>query len=214
MYWKTTIFALGLTLGLAAPQAFKSVQAGQSGRIQDDDARATRERNRQTAERRLARNVETLRQLQGCWLLSEFRSPTLLQEGRQEIAYLMVAEEFMALEIHMGYFDEKGDEEEAYLQSGIYRINFNTYGDMITKLLIGTLDVGVGKAVPRQPGLTSVFEVELGEGRLTMTAEDTTRFIWTKVKTGALTNRLYEELDWLARDSADAKPVEAGNKSE
>jgi hypothetical protein len=202
MYWKSTIFALGLAIGLVAPRGASTQESDPLDPTQSDVERAAREKNERAEERRLTRNVQTLRDMQGGWLLSELRSTVLQEAGRQDIAYLVVAGEFMAFEIHMGYFDQRGNEEESYLQSGIYRLNFNVYGDMIAKLLIGTLDLGFGTTSPRVPGMTSVYAVEVGEGRLVMTAEDGTRFAWTKLKSGKLTQRLYEELDWLKSDGA------------
>lgn len=198
MYWKSTIFALGLAFGLAVPRAASPQGPSAEEPTQSDEQRAARDKDARTEERRLKRNVQTLRDMQGGWLLSELRSTALQEAGRQDIAYLVVAGEFMSFEIHMGYFDPRGNEEESYLQSGIYRLNFNVYGDLIAKLLIGTLDLGFGTTSPRVPGMTSVYSVEVAEGRLVMTADDGTRFTWTKLKTGKLTQRLYEDLEWLA----------------
>lgn len=212
MYWKSTIFALGLTLGLTVPREAAQESPDSARRTQSEQERAAREKAARAEERRLKRNVQSLRDMQGGWLLSELRSTALQEAGRQDIAYLVVAGEFMAFEIHMGYFDERGNEEESYLQSGIYRLNFNVYGDLIAKLLIGTLDLGFGTSSPRVPGMTSVYSIEVGEGRLVMTAEDGTRFTWTKLKTGKLTQRLYEDLEWLASgDGTSSQPAEAAS---
>ncbi len=207
MYWKTTIFTLGLAAGLTlhgvAPSGSSSQDQGAEPESKQDKALAKRQAS---AEQRLSRNVETLRQMQGGWFLSELRSSLLEQDGRQDVAYMVVAEEFMALEIHMGYFNDQGQEEGSLLQSGLYRLNFNVYSDLIATVLIGTIDLGEGQALPRDPGIASTYEVEVGEGILTMTSEDGSRFVWTKLATGPLTNRLYEELDWLAREP-DEEPA-------
>ncbi|MCB9914518.1 MAG: hypothetical protein H6828_05140 [Planctomycetes bacterium] len=186
MYWKSTVFALGLAAGLALARA-------QDADAPDDPAA----RRHAQVEARLARNVDDLRRMQGAWILQDLRAVRLPEAGRDHAAYLLVQGEFMALELHMGYFDDEGKERESYLQSGIYRLNFNDEGKLLAKLLIGTLDLGVGQALPRQPGMTSVFELGLAGGALTMTSEESTRFTWARLGTGELTRRLYADLDWL-----------------
>ncbi|HIG12194.1 MAG: hypothetical protein ABGY71_13605 [bacterium] len=202
MYWKSTLFALGLATGLWI----------QTGGDPSQAERQARERDREAAEERLSRNVETLRRMQGGWQLSELRSASVQDAGRQDVAFMVIAEEFMALEIHMGYFGLGGKEEESYLQSGTYRLNFNVFGDLVATLLIGTLDLGGGLTAPRRPGMVAIYEVEVREGRLTMTAEDSSRFIWTKLQTGPLTGRLFEELEWL--QPAELEEKKAGPDSD
>ena len=197
MLGKTTTLSLGIALGLSmAPllQDAAPVPQEQDEPGEDEDL-SVLERNALLEEARLSRSVESLRQMQGAWALSELRSTTLTEAGRQDVAFMVVAEEFMALELHMGYFDAQGKEEESFLQSGTYRLNFNVYGDLIAKLLIGTLDLGVGQAMPRTPGMIVIYELEIEPGKLTMTSEDGTRFVWTRLRTNKLTDRLYKKLD-------------------
>jgi len=167
--------------------------------------------------------VQKLRRLQGAWQLVEYRSATLVDAGRQDACYLTVAQEFLTIEVHMGYFDEQGREEGSYMQTGTYRLNFDKFGKLLATCLIGSIDDGTGLTKPQQPGQVSVYEVSFVDESLILYGEDTSRFTFERVATGPLTKLLYEETDWLpgrtppaTEDDAveDGVPVEASAPSE
>ena len=205
--------ALCGTLALAAAQAPARPTAQdpvEDGASRPTQAERIKRRQEELAQAVRRGAVEKLRRMQGAWQLIDYRSATLVDAGRQEVCYLTVAHEFLTIELHMGYFDEQGREEASYIQTGTYRLNFDPFGKLLATCLIGTIDDGTGLTKPREPGLVSVYEVSYVDGALVLYAEDTSRFTFERVATGALTRLLYEETDWLpGRTPSEAEPVEA-----
>ena len=164
------------------------------------------------AERRKAQ-VERIQQRQ-----EEYRSATLVDAGRQDACYLTVAHEFLTIEVHMAYFDEQGREEGSYMQTGTYRLNFDKFGKLLATLLIGSIDDGTGLTKPQPPGQVSVYEVSFVDDALILHGEDTSRFTFERVATGALTRLLYEETEWLPGhapvEPEDGEPVEASSPAD
>jgi len=197
MGWKLVAIALGgaLTASLLFPQGSADRQRGQDPE-QEKIERLKKEQADRDAHR-LAGNVETLRRMQGGWQMVELRAPDLPDAGRDDAAFMLVSSEFLAIEIHTAYFDEAGEELESFFQTGIYRLNFNVYGDLTATVLIGSVDSGEGLTVPQIPGRISVYAVEVKEGSLILTAEDGTRFTFERMATGQLTLRVFEDTSWL-----------------
>lgn len=207
MTWKLLTAVLFAVLATTLPPA---------GGTQDRPPEGGRDRrvtsDKSAAAKRLARNVETLRAMQGGWQLMELRSPELPDPGRQDVGYMIVSDEFASIEVHFAYFDESHEEVGSFIQTGIYRLNFNIYGDLVAKLLIGSMDVGPPLTLPREPGTISVYDARVTGNRVTLNTEDGTRLIFERMKAGSLTHRLYEDTEWLPR-AAEAS-VEIGEKAE
>jgi|GEM_PF-2468120 len=223
MTLSTTSAALGLLLAGALLGLRSSATAGDAPAQDEGEALTAEERRQQQIERlaqkneeqRLARrnrNVETLRRMQGTWQLVGFDSSQLREAGRQDVAFLMVAGEFMSIEIHMGYFEDGKGMLARMMQTGTYRLNFNADSELLAQTLIGSLDKGNGFAEFRLPGEVWKYDVDIRGSTLLMISEDSSRFTFERVRTGALTELVYEELDWLpgtARRAAQREAVEA-----
>lgn len=210
MRWKLIAVALGAALAasLLFPPGVSGQEGGQNSEQEKRDA--LRKKQADLDAHRLDGNIETLRQMQGGWLLSEFRSVDLPDAGRDDVAFMVVSSEFLAIEIHMAYFDGAGDVEESYIQTGIYRLNFNIYGDLTATLLIGSGDTPWGLTMPQPPGRISVFKVKVERETLTLSSEDGTRFTFHRMATGQMTLRVFEETDWLPKAKQPESAVEAG----
>jgi hypothetical protein len=200
-----------LLFGLAA------VLVAQEGPTPAEERRAAQisklevAREKARLERR-ASNVRTLRQMQGAWQLIGFAAPELPDSGRQSIGYLLVSDEFLSLEVHMAYFDEAGKELSSFIQTGTYRLNFNTYSDLIATCLIGSIDDGSGLTQAQDPGVLSVYTTDVQDGTLRFTEEDGSRLTFERVARGALTDRLYEKTDWLPGANLRAPKQEQKSK--
>ena len=190
------------------PSTAEKRRADQIERL--DKARLEAERQRADA------SVATLRRLQGAWQLTEYTSMSFHDLGRQEVAFLLVGGEFLTIEVHMGFFDDEGTMDAWLVQTGTYRLNFNQHGELMALRLIGSMDDGQGYSAPQTPGEISVYKVEISNGVLTLINEESSRFRFEPVATGVLTERLYEEIDWLpgsegraARETARAIEAQA-----
>jgi len=161
----------------------------QMERIAGEQARARAERD--------ARLVNLLRGMQGGWQLVDFRSPQLVDAGRQEVGYMLVSDEFLSIEIHMAYFDPAMQEGDSYIQTGTYRLNFNSQEELTAMLLIGTRKSEEGYVIPTFPGGVTTYDVLFDKGSLVLTLEDSTRLTFERLGTGALTELVYREVDWL-----------------
>jgi hypothetical protein len=211
--------ALSLCLVLAIGQAqdqpltAQERRAAQIERIEREQAAARAERD--------ARCVEALRQMQGAWQLVEYRSAVLHDAGRQEVGFVLVSGEFLSIEIHMAYFGQTGEELQSFIQTGTYRLNFTPRSDLTAMLLIGTNKSPEGYTIPTVPGTVKVYDIDFLDGAMVLTSEDSSRFRFEPVATGALTELLYSEVDWLPgeqsrleRSAAEAsaqKQVEDGS---
>jgi hypothetical protein len=189
----------GLHVSSAAPQP--SLEPGQE--LSDAEQRRAEQlerlenKNEEQRAARRARNVDTLRAMQGGWQLIDYTSTIMPDPGRQDIAFVVVGGEFLTIEIHMGYFDENDTLRSRLHQTGSYRLNFNEESDLLAQLLIGTMDVGDGFTDFQIPGVVSIYEADVHGDVLTLISEDYSRFKFERIKTGALTELLYEEVDWL-----------------
>ncbi len=161
----------------------------QMERIASEQARARAERD--------ARLVNILRGMQGGWQLVDFRSPQLVDPGRQQVGYMLVSDEFLSIEIHMAYFDSAMQEEDSYIQTGTYRLNFNPQEELTAMLLIGTRKSEEGYVIPTFPGGVTAYDVMFEKVALVLTLEDSTRLTFERMGTGPLTDLLYREVDWL-----------------
>jgi hypothetical protein len=186
--WKLLVCVLFTVLAATLIPA-----SGQDGGPPEGGPDRRLDSDKTAAERRRERNVETLRGMQGAWQLVELRVAGLHDAGRQDAGFLLVSSEFASLELHMAYFDEGGYEDGSHLETGTYRLNFNIYGDLVAKLLIGSIDDGSGRTVPREPGQLSVYEVRTVGREMTMQNEEGTRFVFEKMATGALKKLIEEE---------------------
>ncbi len=147
--------------------------------------------------KRLASNVQTLREMQGTWQMMDYIAPDLTDEGKQSAGFVIVAGEFLSIEVHMGHFDEDGFEVSSFIQTGTYRLNFNAFSELMATCLIGSIDDGSGMTVPQYPGNISVYAIKLAGNVMQFLAEDGAKMTLERVGTGRLTDLVYEEIDWL-----------------
>lgn len=167
--------------------------------------------NEKTRKERAARSVARLREMQGAWQLVEHSSSSLPNPGRRDLAYLLVSGEFFSIEMHMAYFDETDQMKGRLLQTGTYRLNFGSKGNLMAQIMIGSIDEGDGYSEFRVPGYVSVYDVDVTGGVLSLISEDASRFRFERVGSGVLTELLYEETDWLpgAKRRAEREAIRA-----
>lgn len=172
--------AATLALLLALPFGARPQDSGREAREraedQAQDAKATSEQMR-------ARNARVLKAMQGGWMLVELEVPDLEEFERQQKAVLLVADEFLSIELHLGYYRDRLGMIEGYFQSGTHRIRFDSTGRLETTLLIGA-STAAGEGIEfEEPGSVRLFEVKATEDRLELLREDGARFEFSKMRT-------------------------------
>lgn len=211
MTWKllTALFLAALAATLLSADGVQDRTpeiGGRDRRLASDKA---------TAARRQAQDIDTLREMQGGWQLIELRVPDLPDLGRQDVGYMVVASEFASIEVHTARFDDDGEEQDSFIQTGIYRLNFDIYGQLLATLLIGSVDGGLELTVPREPGAVSAYEARVVGDVLTLATDDGARLTFERVASGRLTHLLYEDTEWLPRATeAAVSEVESSKAGE
>lgn len=157
-----------LTLGLAlTPRAQDSGQPESSGKGARD-ARASQ-----------------LASMQGAWRLKKLESPTLQSDLRQEVAYCLIVEDFLSIELHLGWTDPNGaNVERKDFQSGTHRFELDARGRMVTSTLIGAFVSREEKLEFEQPGKARTYQVSVTGPAMTWKREDGTRFEFERLSEG------------------------------
>lgn len=128
---------------------------------------------------------ETLAAMQGAWLLVDIDLPDAYVGERQEIAYMVVSQEFMTIEFHMAYYeDEQAITTETYFQSGTYRLSPDDRGFLHTSTLIGSVLDPEGRLVFEPPGTERYYRVETTKKTIKMRRfPDNARFEFERLAT-------------------------------
>lgn len=144
-----------------------------------------------------------LAQMQGGWQLVGMHLPDAMTASRQEVAFLLVAQEFMSIEIHMGFFDEGQRMEESYFQSGTYRLSPDERGYMIAMTLIGAVFDERERLVFEPPGLRRRYVPTIEGDQLKLVRHpDGARFLFERMRTEV-------EFDFYGRP-LEKQPAPAG----
>jgi hypothetical protein len=199
----------GGTLALSTAQVVDGSGPDRADRLRQDKLERIEERQEELRQARRNGSIEQLRRMQGAWQLVELRSSVLVDAGRHDACLVTVAQEFLTIELHAAYFDDQGNEEWSFIQTGTYRLNFDRQGKLLATLLIGSMDDGEGLTLPREPGEVSVYEVRFDRDSLVLLSDDASRFTFDRIATGALTRLLYEDTEWLPGREPLAAPVDA-----
>jgi len=119
--------------------------------------------------------------MQGGWRLASVRLPGWDRLHRQETAFLLVAQEFMSIEMHLGYFVEE-DMTEGYFQSGTYRLRLDQRGRMQAMTLIGAYADEEDGLEYASPGETRDFQVSFRGNELVLRGEnDRSELVFTRL---------------------------------
>ena len=120
--------------------------------------------------------TEVQEQILGCWRLAELDSADLPPLGRSQAGYLLVTEDFLAIEIHVAWVDESGELDDDDFQSGIHEYRFDRFGRLLTSSLIGGLigedETGFYGLQFEKPGYERRFEVQVAGPTLILTRSD------------------------------------------
>ena len=128
-----------------------------------------------------------LEQLQGGWVLREMDAPDLVENGRQEKAFMVIGGTFLAIELQLAWDVRDGDEWiDGYFQSGVSRIWFERSTVLVAKGLIGvTTDEDYGLEL-EPPGKERRYRVRFyGKNELELAREDGPVFTFKRLQNGS-----------------------------
>lgn len=114
----------------------------------------------------------SVEQILGAWRLVEFESPTIKKEKRQEVGYLLVTDQFLSFEFHMGWLDDSGRRAGSTFFSGTHE--YEMRGDSVLALtsLIGTtVDPNGSEPVFEPTGRKREYKVKFDGARLVLMRE-------------------------------------------
>lgn len=102
--------------------------------------------------------------MQGVWRIEKQEWNGKVWAGRDTAGFALIDEGHMAIELHLRVYFNTGinSGDEMLLQTGIYRYDFNDFGELETHALIGSNNVDDTPAVTAtRPGQISRFRVRL-----------------------------------------------------
>jgi hypothetical protein len=168
-----TLLALALSLAFAVPAPQQEEEP--LGRVPPPITKRT------------AADFEKLIQkMQGAWQLIELRAPAGNSVSRMEVGYLLVSQDFMSVEFHMGFFDQQpGQMSESFFQSGTYRLRPDARGYFLTQTLIGSFFDEEERLIFEPPGVRRRYAAEVVGDRLVLIRiADATRFTFERLRSG------------------------------
>ncbi len=125
------------------------------------------ERPKPTAKRSVSMD-----QLLGAWHLTDFESPTMRRERRQEAGYLLIAPDFLSFECHFGWNDAFGAREARVFFTGTHSYVLRADGVLELSALIGTtIDPNGSSPVFEPPGRKREYKVKLDGPKLVLSRE-------------------------------------------
>ena len=145
------------------------VGAGQRGGAQDDQTPQNRDLwpwNKSTQKD----NKQLLADMQGAWQLTAFEDPKVPAEDRQEVGYALVVDEFMSIELHMGWTPDR-QPPFVMLHTGTYQIFLGPGHTMELTTLIGTFTNRLRSRAER-PGVKREYDVRVSQRELTLSRSD------------------------------------------
>lgn len=79
-----------------------------------------------------------LREILGAWRLVEFDAPNLRPQKRVQVGYLLIADDFLSFECHIGWNDGDGSREATTFFTGTHEYDLRDDGVLEMSQIIGT----------------------------------------------------------------------------
>lgn len=108
----------------------------------------------------------------GTWKLTSFETTNLKREKRQEVGYLLVGDEFLSFECHIGWMDDSGGSEASTFFSGTHSYELRNDSVLVMTSLIGTtMDPNGTTPVFEPVGRKREYKVKFNGARLVLLRE-------------------------------------------
>ncbi len=123
--------------------------------------------------------------LMGCWRLVDIEDAEFPADGRSQVGYLLIGQDFLALEMHVAWDDEQGEMVDNDFQSGIHEYRLESTGVLVTSALIGSF---LEEYAPKSkldlewedPGTLRKFQLNLAGNFLSLEREDGSRLSFSR----------------------------------
>ncbi|MCY2959271.1 MAG: hypothetical protein NTY35_03820 [Planctomycetota bacterium] len=144
----------------------------------------------------------SVEQILGAWRLTDFESPTIRREKRDEVGYLLVTDSFLSFECHMGWLDDAGRRQGSTFFSGTHEYELRADSVLVMTQLIGaTVDPNGSTPVFEPTGRKRGYKVKFDGAKLVLTREsDGQTFKFERLGPSG------GGLDFYGRRKAPAKP--------
>jgi len=108
----------------------------------------------------------------GTWRLIRFESLTMKREKRQENGYLLINDEFLSFECHIGWLKDSGARDASTFFSGTHSYKLRSDGVLeLTQLIGSTVDPTSSNPVFEPPGRKREYKLSFNTATLTLTRE-------------------------------------------
>jgi hypothetical protein len=153
-----------------------------------------------------------VKQLVGCWRLVDIDDAEFPPEGRTQVGYLLIGEEFLALEIHVVWDTEQGVMVDDDFQSGVHEYQIDPAGVLTTTALIGGFleeQDGDLDLEWEDPGTMRRFQTRLAGNFLTLQRADGSRLSFSRQPA-----RHAKKKDLFGRETEEPKEPEGEGKKD
>ncbi len=113
--------------------------------------------------------IVSIKELLGAWRLTEFETLSLKRDSRHEVGVLLIAEDFLSFECHIGWLTDSGARESATFFSGTHTYKLREDGVLELTSLIGTtIDPNGSSPVFEPVGRRREYKVKFNLTRLVL----------------------------------------------
>jgi hypothetical protein len=153
--------------------------------------------------------------MQGVWHLTEYKTTKLPADGRSEAGYLMVAGNFLSIELHIGWMSEDGVRyNRKDFQTGMHRFEVDQTGRMETSTIIGCFQTLGYQLGFEPPGTKRTYRVEAIGDQMTLYNDDGSKLSFERLPETRAKRDVYGRIipDKKTDDATKAKSTK-GEKS-
>jgi hypothetical protein len=116
--------------------------------------------------------IPAVEEIVGTWRLTRFESQTMKRDKRHETGYLLINDEFLSFECHIGWLKDSGARDASTFFSGTHRYRLRSDGVLELTQLIGcTVDPNSSNPVFEPPGRKREYRLSFSAASLILARE-------------------------------------------
>ena len=127
--------------------------------------------------------AELAASIQGAWSLFDLRGPDIPEAGRNMQGFLLVADTYLALEVHLDWVSKQEGLLDELFQSGIHHFTLDGLRIILSSMIGAyTSDDEVFALDYDQMHTERIYYIELDGDLLTLSRQDGTRMIFSRLR--------------------------------